>query len=65
MVSMEVPREYREFSIGAVTIADTFGIALAGFVGKFYIVKYYFNFKMLFCLNVQFVCSFADPQFDL
>ncbi|CAF0962848.1 unnamed protein product [Brachionus calyciflorus] len=31
LVSIEVPKIYREFSIGVTTIADTIGIALAGF----------------------------------
>ncbi|RNA16008.1 battenin [Brachionus plicatilis] len=31
LVSIQIPKIYREFSIGVTTIADTIGIALAGF----------------------------------
>ena len=33
LVSVEVPKYAREFSIAVTTIADSIGIALAGFLG--------------------------------
>lgn len=33
LVSIEIPKEVREFSIAIASIADSFGIALAGFTG--------------------------------
>lgn len=35
IVSIEVPKEKREFSIAVTSIADSFGIALAGFTGNY------------------------------
>lgn len=33
-ISIEIPKNVREFSIAVASIADSFGIALAGFTGN-------------------------------
>lgn len=40
MVSLELPKEIREFSIAVTSIADSFGISLAGFTGNFNLIVY-------------------------
>ena len=48
LVSTEVPKYAREFSIALTTIADSFGIALAGLVGKLnFTMK--FDFHSVYC----------------
>lgn len=37
MISIEIPKEVREISIAIASIADSFGIALAGFLGLYFL----------------------------
>lgn len=63
-ISIEIPKNVREFSIAVASIADSFGIALAGFTGitlNFKREFFFKNFNLFLAIPVHnAICSFGN-----